>query len=84
MKVSLFGTCLVDMMKADVGIATVELLERLGCEIDFPEGQVCCGQPTYNSGYVEESKPAMKKMIDTFRMRNMLSVPIWLLCIYVS
>ncbi|WP_394234781.1 (Fe-S)-binding protein [Niallia oryzisoli] len=67
MKVTLFATCLVDMFKSDVGKATVELLERLGCEIDFPESQVCCGQPTYNSGYVEEAKPAMKQMIDTFQ-----------------
>lgn len=67
MKVSLFGTCLVDMMKADIGIATVELLEHLGCEVDYPEGQICCGQATYNSGYVEETKPAMKKMIDVFQ-----------------
>lgn len=66
MRVSLFGTCLVDMMKADIGIATVELLERLGCEIDYPEGQICCGQATYNSGYLEETKPAMKRMIETF------------------
>ncbi len=66
MKVTLFATCLVDMFKGNVGKATVELLERLGCEIDFPESQVCCGQPTYNSGYVEDTKPTMKKMIDTF------------------
>jgi L-lactate dehydrogenase complex protein LldE len=66
MKVSLFATCLVDMFQGDVGKATVELLERLGCEIDFPESQICCGQPAYNSGYVEETKPAMKKMIQAF------------------
>lgn len=66
MKVSLFGTCLVDMMKADVGIATVELLEHLGCEVDYPEGQICCGQPTYNSGYLSETLPAMKRMIEVF------------------
>lgn len=66
MKVTLFATCLVDMFQSDVGKATVELLERLGCEIDFPESQVCCGQPAYNSGYVKESKEAMKKMIRTF------------------
>lgn len=66
MKVTLFATCLVDMFQSDVGKATVELLERLGCEIDFPEAQVCCGQPAYNSGYVKESKEAMKRMIETF------------------
>ena len=41
-------------------------LERLGCEIDFPESQICCGQPSYNSGYVKETKEAMKRTIDTF------------------
>ncbi|OIK05325.1 (Fe-S)-binding protein [Bacillus sp. MUM 13] len=67
MKVTLFATCLVDMFQSNVGKATVELLERLGCEILFPESQVCCGQPAYNSGYVRESKEAMKRMIRTFQ-----------------
>ncbi|MFS0864906.1 (Fe-S)-binding protein [Fredinandcohnia sp. 179-A 10B2 NHS] len=66
MKVSLFATCLVDMFQTNVGKATVELLERLGCEVDFPDSQVCCGQPAYNSGYTKESKEAMKRMIATF------------------
>lgn len=66
MKVSLFATCIVDMFQTNVGKATVEVLERLGCEIDFPESQVCCGQPAYNSGYVKESKEAMKRMITAF------------------
>ncbi|MGX9136310.1 (Fe-S)-binding protein [Rummeliibacillus sp. JY-2-4R] len=66
MKVSLFTTCLVDMFQGDVGKAVVEVLERLGCEIDLPESQICCSQPAYNSGYVEESKNAMKQMITAF------------------
>lgn len=66
MKVTLFATCLVDLFQSDVGKATVELLEHLGCEIAFPEAQVCCGQPAYNSGYVKEAKEGMKRMIDTF------------------
>lgn len=67
MKVSLFATCIVDMFQTNIGKATVEVLERLGCKIDFPESQVCCGQPAYNSGYVKESKEAMKRMIDAFQ-----------------
>ncbi|WP_336636458.1 (Fe-S)-binding protein [Lysinibacillus fusiformis] len=66
MKVTLFATCLVDLFQGDVGKAVVEVLERLGCEIDFPEAQICCGQPAYNSGYVKESKKAMKRMITAF------------------
>ncbi|OZI10323.1 Fe-S oxidoreductase [Bacillaceae bacterium SAS-127] len=75
MKVALFATCLVDMFQTDVGKATVEILERLGCEVDFPERQVCCGQPAFNSGYVEESKGAMKKMIEAFESSEYVVSP---------
>jgi len=75
MKVTLFATCLVDLFEGDVGKATVEVLERLGCEIDFPESQVCCGQPAYNSGYVKESKEAMKRMIKTFEYAEYVVSP---------
>ncbi|GAB0169365.1 (Fe-S)-binding protein [Lysinibacillus sp. CTST325] len=66
MKITLFVTCLVDMFQGDVGKAVVEVLERLGCDLDFPENQICCGQPAYNSGYVKDSKNAIKKMIMAF------------------
>jgi L-lactate dehydrogenase complex protein LldE len=75
MKVSLFATCLVDMFQSNVGKATVELLERLGCDVDFPDSQVCCGQPAYNSGYTKESKEAMKRMITTFEDANYVVSP---------
>ncbi|WP_040983095.1 (Fe-S)-binding protein [Oceanobacillus jeddahense] len=67
MKVSLFITCVSDIVFADVGKNTVELLERLGCEVDFPAAQTCCGQPAYNSGYLQEAKKAMKQMIKAFK-----------------
>lgn len=66
MKVSLFITCVCDMFYANVGKHTVELLEKLGCEVDFPSNQTCCGQPAYNSGYLQDSKMAMKQMIRAF------------------
>ncbi|MFV2048341.1 MULTISPECIES: (Fe-S)-binding protein [Bacillaceae] len=75
MKVTLFVTCLVDMFETSVGRATVELLERLGCEVDFPEKQICCGQPAYNSGYVKDSKEAMKRMIQTFENSEYVVTP---------
>lgn len=67
MRVSLFITCFCDLFASDVGKNTVELLERLGCEVDFPEQQTCCGQPAFNSGYLEESKEAMKQMMIAFQ-----------------
>ena len=75
MKVTLFATCLVDMFQGNVGKATVELLERLGCEIEFPTAQVCCGQPSYNSGYVEKSKATMKNMISAFEKAEIVVTP---------
>ncbi len=50
MKVALFVPCFIDAFYPEVGIATLELLERLGCEVDYPLEQTCCGQPMANSG----------------------------------
>ncbi|AQP54499.1 hypothetical protein CBF34_01555 [Vagococcus penaei] len=66
MKVSIFTSCVVDLMFPDVGIAMVEVLERLGCETDLPDKQVCCGQPTFNSGYEKRSYATLKNQIDAF------------------
>ncbi|MFC4321584.1 (Fe-S)-binding protein [Litchfieldia salsa] len=66
MKVSLFITCLADIFYSNVGKDTVELLEKVGCEVHFPEQQTCCGQPAYNSGYHKETKEVAKHMIRTF------------------
>ncbi|ADH99955.1 (Fe-S)-binding protein [Salisediminibacterium selenitireducens] len=67
MKVSLFLTCLADVVyPASVGQSTVEVLERLGCEVDFPKQQTCCGQPAFNSGFHRESRDVAKHMIKVF------------------
>ncbi|GLY12051.1 (Fe-S)-binding protein [Bacillus badius] len=75
MKVSLFVTCLIDIFQTDVGMDTVELLERLGCEVEFPEKQTCCGQPAYNSGYVDKAKDSMKHMIRVFEQADYVVTP---------
>ena len=49
-RVQLLATCLCDAFYDDVAIATVEVLEHLGCTVEFPEGQTCCGQPAFNAG----------------------------------
>ncbi len=50
MKAALFIPCYVDAVFPDVGVATLELLERFGVEVDYPMNQTCCGQPMANSG----------------------------------
>lgn len=49
-RIALFVTCLVDMMRPEIGLAALKLLEASGCEVVVPEGQTCCGQPAYNGG----------------------------------
>ena len=51
MRVALFITCIGDTVTAEVGRATVTVLERLGHEVVFPREQTCCGQMHVNSGY---------------------------------
>ncbi|PSL46873.1 L-lactate dehydrogenase complex protein LldE [Salsuginibacillus halophilus] len=75
MKVSLFITCLGDTFFPEVGKDVVELLERHGCEIDFPKKQTCCGQPAFNSGYHTETKKAAKHMIETFAHASYVVAP---------
>lgn len=66
MKVALFIPCYVDQFYPDVGLATVQVLESLGVQVDFPEQQTCCGQPMANSGCMPEARPLAEKFIETF------------------
>ncbi|TDI61589.1 MAG: (Fe-S)-binding protein [Alphaproteobacteria bacterium] len=49
-RVALFATCLVDLMRPNVGFAAARLIEDAGYQLEVPEGQTCCGQPAYNGG----------------------------------
>jgi L-lactate dehydrogenase complex protein LldE len=65
-RVALFVTCLVDQIYPDVGVATVRLLRRLGCEVEFPRAQACCGQPFWNSGLAGEARDVAATLLDAF------------------
>ncbi|MCY7349272.1 MAG: (Fe-S)-binding protein [Cytophagaceae bacterium] len=51
MKIALFLPCYVDQFYPQVGVATLQLLQKLGCDVDFPLSQTCCGQPMANAGF---------------------------------
>ncbi len=65
-RVALFVTCMVDMMYPRVGMATVDLLERHGVEVVFPEEQTCCGQPAFNAGYRDDARVLARRFLDVF------------------
>ena len=67
MKVGLFIPCYINQLYPQVGIATLELLEKLGVHVYYPESQTCCGQPLGNSGYEEDSKGACKLFVENFK-----------------
>ena len=66
MRVALLVTCLVDTLYPSVGRATVELLERLGVDVDFPRAQTCCGQLHLNAGYPEVAATLAARFVETF------------------
>lgn len=66
MKVSLFVTCLVDQMWTSIGVSSVEVLRRVGCEVEFDRRQTCCAQPAFNTGYREEARQVAQRFITIF------------------
>jgi len=66
MRVGLFVTCLVDLMRPSIGFAALRLLEAAGCEVVVPPAQTCCGQPGYNSGDQKAAKALALKVLQEF------------------
>jgi L-lactate dehydrogenase complex protein LldE len=66
MTIGLFIPCYVDQFYPQVGIATLELLEKLGCTVSYPFGQTCCGQPMANSGYEHLSHSCNELFVKNF------------------
>ncbi len=54
--VALMPTCLVDLVRPEAGVAAVRVLRRAGYRVTFPEGQTCCGQPAWNSGFPDDAR----------------------------
>jgi L-lactate dehydrogenase complex protein LldE len=66
MKVGLFIPCYVDQFYPNAGIATYQLLRKLGVDVTYPAGQTCCGQPMANSGFEHLTKDCNNLFIDNF------------------
>ena len=64
--VALFITCLTETFYPRTGIALVKVLEHLGCTVEFPRSQTCCGQPMWNNGFVGPARDLARHMIRVF------------------
>ena len=75
MNISLFITCYNDTLYPETGKAMVELFERLGHEVTFPEGQTCCGQMHFNTGYQRETLTMARKFMEIFKGSEVVVSP---------
>lgn len=74
-RVALFVTCIVDQLMPEVGVATVRLLRRAGCEVLFPSQQTCCGQPFFNSGFRKQAEELAMRSIEIFEEEETVVLP---------
>ena len=75
MQVALFIPCYIDQLYPNVGIATLQLLEKLGCDVTFPLEQTCCGQPMANSGFASSSNGCDTNFVKNFSSFDYIVAP---------
>lgn len=75
MNVALFVPCYIDQFYPRVAIATLELLEKLGCMVTVPLDQTCCGQPMANAGSERDSVGTMQHFVRTFAAFDYIVTP---------
>jgi L-lactate dehydrogenase complex protein LldE len=83
MRVGLFIPCYVDAFFPEVGIATLELLERFGCEVEYPLDQTCCGQPMANSGCEQDARATEALFVRNFAAYDHIVTPSGSCCHHV-
>ncbi len=75
MRVGMFVTCVNDTLFPETGKAVVRLLSRLGCSVEFPAEQSCCGQMHFNTGYRSDALPLAKRFASVFAGYEAVVVP---------
>jgi L-lactate dehydrogenase complex protein LldE len=73
--VALFVPCFVDQFYPRAGIATLEVLERLGYTVALPEGAACCGQPVANAGMERAGLDAARRFVRTYAPYDHVVMP---------
>jgi len=75
MRIGLFIPCYIDQFYPQVGLATVDVLERFGLEVEFPDEQTCCGQPMANAGFHDDARPVAERFLRTFAPYDHIVAP---------
>ena len=74
-RVGLFVTCLADLVRPQIGFASVKLLEQAGCDVEVPPTQTCCGQPAWNAGADKDALEIARQVIAAFEGFDYVVVP---------
>ena len=74
-RVGLFVTCLVDLVRPEVGFAAIKLLEQAGCDVEIPSTQTCCGQPAWNAGVDKDTAEIARSVIKAFEGYDYVVAP---------
>lgn len=75
MHIGLFIPCYIDQFYPNVGIASLNLLEKLGLKVGYPLDQTCCGQPMANTGYETYGLKAMELFVNNFKGFDYIVAP---------
>lgn len=75
MKVALYIPCYVDQFYPQVAIATLELLEKLKVQVDYPKTPACCGQPMANSGFQHLTSNLTNQFEECFQLYDYIVCP---------
>jgi L-lactate dehydrogenase complex protein LldE len=70
-----FGTCLIDLLYPQAGLAGMQLIRKAGVKVIFPDNQTCCGQPAFNSGYRDEARSVARSLLRCFPKDIPIVVP---------
>lgn len=74
-EVDFFGTCIIDLLFPKAGLSAMKLLRREGIRVVYPQGQTCCAQPPYNSGFRDEARLVARHQLDVLDSGRPLVVP---------
>ncbi len=74
-EVYFFGTCLIDLIYPRAGLSAVQLIQREGVRVIYPQQQTCCGQPAWNSGYRDEARAVARQQIGLFSKPIPIVIP---------
>ncbi|MCX6353028.1 MAG: (Fe-S)-binding protein [Bacteroidetes bacterium] len=64
--VEIFIPCYVDQFFPQTGWNMIKVLEKAGCKVHYNPEQTCCGQPAWNAGYKDMTKPVAEKWLNEF------------------